>query len=41
MGAIVGAKIGEHIDYRDRGCIGHALELAGEGKTGVWTNHTR
>lgn len=38
LGAVIGAKIGEEIDAADRACIGHALELAGERKTVVWTN---
>jgi surface antigen len=38
IGAVIGAKIGQEIDERDRGCMGHALELAGERKTVVWTN---
>jgi surface antigen len=38
IGAIIGAKIGQSIDEGDRGCMGHALELAGEKKTVVWTN---
>jgi surface antigen len=38
IGAVIGAKIGQEIDHSDRACIGHALELAGERKTVVWTN---
>jgi hypothetical protein len=38
IGALIGAKIGEQIDEGDRACMGHALELAGERKTVVWTN---
>lgn len=38
-GAVIGAKIGQEIDATDRGCLGHALELAGERKTVVWSNH--
>jgi surface antigen len=38
LGAVIGAKIGEEIDNNDRACMGHALELAGERKTVVWTN---
>lgn len=38
LGALIGAKIGQEIDEGDRGCMGHALELAGERKTVVWTN---
>jgi len=40
LGAVVGAKIGRSIDDADRGCMGHALELAGENNTVVWTNKT-
>ena len=40
IGAIIGAKIGQTIDDGDRACMGHALELAGEKKTVVWTNKT-
>lgn len=38
IGAVIGAKIGQSIDSSDRGCMGHALELAAEKKTVVWTN---
>ena len=38
IGAVIGAKIGQSVDDADRGCMGHALELAGEKKTVVWTN---
>jgi surface antigen len=38
IGAVIGAKIGEELDQTDRACMGHALELAGEKKTVVWTN---
>src|SRR5713226_2248094 len=38
LGGVIGAKIGQKIDEGDRGCWGHALELAGEKKTVVWTN---
>jgi surface antigen len=38
LGAVIGAKIGKQIDESDRACMGHALELAGENKTVVWTN---
>jgi surface antigen len=38
IGAVIGAKIGQEIDNSDRACMGHALELAGERKTVVWTN---
>jgi surface antigen len=38
LGAVIGAKIGRDLDDRDRACMGHALELAGERKTVAWTN---
>ena len=38
LGAVIGSKIGADIDSGDRGCMGHAFELAGEQKTVVWTN---
>ena len=38
LGAVIGAKVGRSLDEADRACMGHALELAGENKTVVWTN---
>ena len=38
VGGVVGAKVGRALDDADRACMGHALELAGEKKTVVWTN---
>ena len=38
IGAVIGNKIGKDIDSGDRGCMGHALELAGEQKSVRWTN---
>ena len=38
LGAVIGAKIGRAIDDADRGCMGHALELAGENNTVRWKN---
>jgi surface antigen len=38
LGAVIGAKIGRTLDEADRACIGHALELAAERTTVVWTN---
>lgn len=38
IGALIGHKVGQQLDERDRGCMGHALELAAEKKTVVWTN---
>ena len=37
---VLGTAIGAEIDSGDRGCMGHALELAGESKTVVWTNQS-
>src|SRR5436190_18756819 len=38
IGAVIGSKIGRAIDDADRGCMGHALELAGERNTVKWQN---
>jgi surface antigen len=38
IGAVVGHALGKELDDADRGCMGHALELAGESKTVAWTN---
>ncbi|HET7197421.1 MAG TPA: RT0821/Lpp0805 family surface protein [Burkholderiales bacterium] len=38
LGAVIGAKVGRTLDDADRACFGHALELAGEKSTVVWTN---
>ena len=38
IGAIIGHKVGQQLEERDRACMGHALELAAEKKTVVWTN---
>ncbi len=38
IGAAIGAEIGRRMDKTDRSCVGHALELAGDGKTVSWTN---
>lgn len=38
IGAVIGAKVGAKIDEGDRGCMGHALELAAENKAVAWTN---
>lgn len=41
IGAVIGAQIGRSMDERDRACVGHALELAGNGRAVQWTNeHT-
>jgi surface antigen len=38
LGAVIGAKIGRDLDEADRGCVGHALELAADGKPVTWLN---
>lgn len=38
LGAVIGNQIGKEIDRTDRGCIGHALELASDRQTVYWTN---
>jgi surface antigen len=38
LGAVIGSKVGAEIDSGDRGCMGHALELAGEKRPVRWTN---
>ncbi|MGE5793311.1 MAG: RT0821/Lpp0805 family surface protein [Bacteroidota bacterium] len=41
VGAVIGAKIGRALEDADRGCIGHALELAENGRPVTWANpHT-
>jgi surface antigen len=37
-GALLGAKIGRELDESDRGCFGHALEIAHAGAPVVWEN---
>ena len=37
LGAVVGSQIGKSMDQADRGCIGHALELAPDNKKVKWT----
>lgn len=37
-GAVIGAQVGRDLDRADRGCIGHALELAGDNKRVAWSN---
>lgn len=36
IGALVGARVGRDLDEADRACIGHALELADNGKPVRW-----
>ena len=38
VGALIGNKIGEKLDEADKGCVGHALELAKPGQVVTWTN---
>lgn len=38
IGAVIGNQIGKSIDNNDRGCIGHALELAHDRQTIRWIN---
>jgi surface antigen len=40
LGAVVGAEIGRDMDREDRGCMGHALELARDGRDVRW-DHPR
>lgn len=37
-GAVVGNRIGRELDEADRGCFGHALEIAQPGQRITWTN---
>jgi surface antigen len=37
-GAVIGSRIGRGLDERDRGCFGHALEIARPGSRVVWEN---
>jgi surface antigen len=38
LGAVIGRQIGAELDRADRACIGHALELAADRRTVVWSN---
>lgn len=38
IGAVIGHTVGKELDNADRGCMGHALELAGDRHTVAWTN---
>jgi surface antigen len=38
LGAVVGREIGRDLDEGDRGCVGHALELAKPGQPVRWLN---
>jgi surface antigen len=37
-GGVIGNRIGRELDEADRGCFGHALELAQPGQRVSWTN---
>ena len=39
-GAVIGNRIGRELDEADRGCFGHALEIAQPGQRITWTNET-
>lgn len=36
IGAVIGNRVGKELDESDRGCIGHALELAPNNRTVSW-----
>jgi surface antigen len=38
LGAVIGREIGRDLDDRDRGCIGHSLELLKVGQSVRWVN---
>ena len=38
LGAVIGRQIGKELDEADRGCVGHALELAEVGRSVRWVN---
>lgn len=38
LGGVIGREIGEDLDEADRGCFGHALELAEPGHAVRWVN---
>ena len=39
-GAAIGNRIGRELDEADRGCFGHALEIAEPGQRVTWTNES-
>jgi surface antigen len=39
LGAVIGHEIGREMDEEDRACVGHGLELAGEGQHVQWVNN--
>lgn len=40
VGALIGNRIGKQLDDADRGCFGHALEVAQSGQPVSWTNES-
>lgn len=38
LGAVIGAQVGRAMDEEDRACVGHALELADDGRPVYWEN---
>ena len=40
LGAAIGREIGRDLDEGDRGCVGHALELAKAGQRVRWVNES-
>ena len=40
-GAVIGNRIGRELDEADRGCFGHALEIAAPGQRVTWTNESQ
>ncbi len=41
IGAVIGHEIGDRMDDRDRGCMGHSLELLEDGRRVDWTGSSR
>jgi len=37
-GGVIGNRIGKELDEADRGCLGHALEIAQPGQRVIWAN---
>jgi len=38
VGAVIGSQVGRSMDQKDRACVGHALELADDGRPVYWEN---
>lgn len=38
IGAAIGSEVGRRMDKTDRSCVGHSLELVGDGQSVKWTN---